>query len=523
MKFGKTTELFPWSGRPSILEWIRSHPGDPLPDESDVQDEESGLRWAPGALDGVLGHHMENVGDQVLTAMSIAKKWEMQLNQPNDRTRRETYIEIVRCDLLSIIDELIKALSRLEYVDGERFYEEALWCATKGAHRNVVKFGLAMIGMFGIEEQRDLMMEFGAHEEFTLFAVVSIRNSQKDANDLLFELAKKVHGWGKIQVVERFEPQNVEMKQWLLSYGCKNQIMNEYLAYTCAVKGDLVGTLRAESISTELYSGIGLILEALINGGPSKGIDDYEFAAEAVARYLTHASVLAQTLADFDIVRVIFQFLQGEDESEWIRRFNGSCGWSHEIRQSGIQLSNIIMRQGKWVEMIQQPLDPSNRVLTYCQMKAGKALGIDMWPAGWAAIQNQPQNDGLYVQMTAFADEARLRHLISFAEQKLPLKKIATGAGVELGFGEAYQPHHTLNVLLRELTKMPGIGMKLLVAGAHSPVVSNRAMVQSVLESWPRDVWFEPLKPLLMSALDAEPDADLRRQWESLLSVATIE
>lgn len=59
-------------------------------------------------------------------------------------------------------------------------------------------------------------------------------------NDL-WELAKRVQGWGKIQIVDRLSEMelNDEIKDWLVLEGYKNNIMYEYLALTCAKNGML--------------------------------------------------------------------------------------------------------------------------------------------------------------------------------------------------------------------------------------------------------------------------------------------
>jgi hypothetical protein len=56
----------PWGTRPSIYEFVKGHlnpnghglrdGGESLPDEA-RDAEDGGVRWAPGAMDGVLGHH----------------------------------------------------------------------------------------------------------------------------------------------------------------------------------------------------------------------------------------------------------------------------------------------------------------------------------------------------------------------------------------------------------------------------------------------------------------------------------
>ena len=99
------------------------------------------------------------------------------------------------------------------------------------------------------------------HEEFTAYVIFALKNGTTQANNQIWRLAQVLHGWGKIAAVEQLEAPTPEIKQWLLTEGCENRIMNEYLAYTCAVNGELDVALYEETISKELYDGAGLIIE----------------------------------------------------------------------------------------------------------------------------------------------------------------------------------------------------------------------------------------------------------------------
>lgn len=74
----------------------------------------------------------------------------------------------------------------------------------------------------------------------------------------------------------------------MLRAGYQNSIMHEYLAYTCAVAGELDKVLEQESIDNGLISSIGEILAALINGGSAEDIYCYDVGAQVCAYYLTH-------------------------------------------------------------------------------------------------------------------------------------------------------------------------------------------------------------------------------------------
>ena len=72
--------------------------------------------------------------------------------------------------------------------------------------------------------------------------------------------------------------------------GCENSIMNEILAYTCAVNGELDVALYEETISKELYDGAGLIIQGLLDESAPQGIEEYSYASAVLSRFIYHAA-----------------------------------------------------------------------------------------------------------------------------------------------------------------------------------------------------------------------------------------
>jgi len=58
----------------------------------------------------------------------------------------------------------------------------------------------------------------------------------KNSNEEIFEIAKKVKGWGRIYSVKYLKVTNDEIKEWILEEGCHNEIDPAYTALTCAKK-----------------------------------------------------------------------------------------------------------------------------------------------------------------------------------------------------------------------------------------------------------------------------------------------
>ncbi len=247
-----------------------------LPDESQ---DNSKIKWAAGAMDGVMNHHSSTTEqtcvEQILSLLRAVSV------QPNEQDFAKLYTLIKEQGTLSYIDELTEKMAKAE-VNFNKLYELVHWLVINSPDREVIKFSLAILGRFNTP-QTELFLLFGMHEEFTLYSAVALQNtlsSPIDAENALLTLAKRVTGWGRIHLVERLAKNpSQEVKNWLLREGYKTSVMYEYLAYTCATAGDLQTALAQPSVDIALLVATGEMIEALIMGGPAEDMHDYEAGA----------------------------------------------------------------------------------------------------------------------------------------------------------------------------------------------------------------------------------------------------
>lgn len=256
----------PWDQRPSIYEHICSHTdpdqpglsvgGESLPDESRVN-EGSQIRWAAGAMDGVLGHHMGQGDNEELVRKAVDLVLDY-CESPTAVTKAALYGHIIEGNTLPLIDPIIEALIGEDRLNHERLYELAYSFVTEAPDREPVKFGLALLGLYRNPENETLFQTVGRHEEFTLYCAVALSNLSDDTEPSLWTLARNVNGWGRIHVVERLaQTENPEIKDWLLREGYRNLVMYEYLAYTCATPVGLMTPVTLNEIGVEIAVEIG--------------------------------------------------------------------------------------------------------------------------------------------------------------------------------------------------------------------------------------------------------------------------
>ena len=141
---------------------------------------------------------------------------------PSSENKLKVYEQAVQNPVVRVVDPFIRGLKQETGMDLYRFYDLAKSFATEATDREPVKLGIAVLGLFRQERDKDIFRILGRHDEFTLFSAVALANSEGDTEQELWEPAKDVPGWGKIHVVERLaKTADPQIRDWLLRKGCE--------------------------------------------------------------------------------------------------------------------------------------------------------------------------------------------------------------------------------------------------------------------------------------------------------------
>ena len=275
-----------------------------------LTDDETELKWADGALDGVTMYHM--------TIPEITK---------DDRTLISDAVRAADMRDYDLADSLFKMLGRhlqaivviddlQSYIadnqrrlDAKNLFEYAIHLLFESSDRECMKFGLSLLELFRTDDKNDLkevIRTIGLSEEFALFAIF-VMLKWKDGNSDIWELAKKLHGWGRIHAIERLEPDTEEIRKWILMEGVHNDVMPTYSALTCWNKSGAEEILR-NGPSREEFTAIGEILYGLLDEVPVPGISKIPNSDEIITVYLDTAGKMELTPADYEVIDEILGY-----------------------------------------------------------------------------------------------------------------------------------------------------------------------------------------------------------------------
>jgi hypothetical protein len=514
------TNLLPtWSGQ-SLYEFVQANGGTAhLPEQS--KRDENKIGWTAGALDGVTSHHLFDPegGEQQQRIAEVVRALEAFLKRATEENFSNLYAIVQKEPLISSAEGLQKLIrAKLLNHYKSRIRETGRYLTTRADDRENVKLGIILIELSGDESDLLALKLLATHDEFTLYAAVALTHLVSDSEQTLWDVAKRVHGWGRVQVVERFNgTQNRDIQAWMLREGFRNNVMDEYLAGICAKTGQLHEALKPAQIDHALLDGAADILKALVLGGPADSIDDYPHAPEAVERYLDHAAnAPSLDLAHLLCIARLRHFVANEDG--WEQRL--SKGWTAEMREKTRVMCSDLIDRPEWKDKISWGLKSEDKRLFYQADSAAQQLGISTRDIHFDKVRAAPVTSSSWYRLLQQTDEAQIAEVLDFAARALPLEEIATGPADSLGFGERYEAHRALDWILQDLKRFPELGWNFLRAGMQSPVTRNRNMALNALLEWPRAAWPEDAEWLLRGALQSEPNGNLRERLKKALQTS---
>ena len=518
-----TTLKKPWEAeRVSIYEHIVSNlegddsestlneKGQTLPDEALLYEEDS-IRWVAGGLDGAFGHHNDPAeASEFSKALAKAMKQLFKKNSPE--ALAALYHLLAPESTLNFIDSFMEYAIAADLTEDPSFYALAKWLLKNAPDREPVKAGIAMLGVCATADDQDLFIDIGKHEEFTLFSCVALLHSLAEPEEALFRLGKAVHGWGRIQVVERLEnTTNEEIKAWLLKEGYKNNIMYEYTAYQCATTGDLLAALKQEEPDDELLIAAGNLLSSM--NEPGTPLEEYIDAPQATLLLMRHLANREISISQFLSVNAIKELVLALPETE-TKSSGGIPTWA-EVSEEVLNICEAMRNRSGWEEKIRAQLKSDNDQDFFDATRLADLFGIDTWEMYFERVK-QGKEDWYFLMRTR--DESRIEQAVALAEELLPLTEIASGADEKMGMGEGFKAHRCLDFVLQELREWPGHGYKLICTGLKSPVTRNRNLALKALQVWGKDHWQNDTEALLNELQKDEPNEQTRNYFAEILA-----
>ena len=445
----------------------------------------NGVPWADGALDGVYIYHtVVNEEDIEPLKNIVFQISEGKFEEAQNNLENLDFFMISRRDPL-----LNWIIQEQKQINIDNLCEFTISQLSTSKNIEVIKFCLCVLEIIKLETEKDTIEKvkiLALSDEFTLYCLNILKNL-KNSNEEIFEIAKKVKGWGRIYSVKYLKVTNDEIKEWILEEGCHNYIIPAYTAYTCAKKINLVEILNEDKISNKKFNDISYLMNALLDEEAITGISNLEDRELLIERYLEKAKTLASTEEDYYAVITLKEYIKNNKEIN-----NELIKICDEILNSENTRNNVkeLLKEGYGYNI-------------------AKYLGIDIDKYILEYLQDNPLKNPYIV--FNISERENMKKLVSLIEKKLTLEKLE-GAPTDKFYSknEKNKEYIFLDTIIKKLGNFGrterkfvvsvypveptasmdepenyiGIGENLIICALNSPYVDIRYGAVNTLESW---------------------------------------
>lgn len=455
------------------------------------QEETDGISWADGAMDGVfLYHTARNEGSieplkDIIFQISEGKFEEADNNLNN-----------LNFSMVSIKIPLLKWIfQERENINADNLYKFAISQLTTSKNKECIKFSLSVLSLIGVENDAETLEKIkilALSDEFTLYCLNIIEHLENSNNEI-FEIAKKVKGWGRIHSIPYLEVTNNEIKEWILEKGCHNEVVPSYTALTCAKKINLLEILNEENISNKRFNNISYLVAALLDEGAATGISALENKEVLIEKYLEKAKDLSSSEDDYHTVMMIKEYIED----------------SEDINNDFIKTCDEIMTSEKTENKIKELMEEGS------SYDIAKYIKIDTDEYALKYLKDNLLKNP-YI-MNYISKKENVEKLVLSLEKTLPLEKMKGLPTDKINF--INNKFTALNVVVRTLENFKGIGENLIICALISPYVNVRHGAVNTLKKWKEKGYVFPNELIenIKNLEKIEVDTDLKEKLEKLL------
>ena len=472
----------------SIYELIKSsiQANGELPEDFKLPPKDpNGVPWADGAMDGVYIYHTVGNEEDIEPLKNIVFQIsEGKFEEAQNNLENLDFFMISRRDPL--LNWIIKEQKQINI---DNLCEFTISQLSTSKNIEVIKFCLCVLEIIKLETEKDTIEKvkiLALSDEFTLYCLNILKNL-KNSNEEIFEIAKKVKGWGRIYSIKYLKVTNDEIKEWILEEGCHNYIIPAYTAYTCAKKINLVEILNEDKISSKKFNDISYLMNALLDEEAITGISNLEDRELLIERYLEKAKTLASAEEDYYAIITLKEYIKN----------------NKEINNELIKICDEILNSEKTRNIVKELLKEGYGY------NIAKYLGIDIDKYILEYLQDNPLKNPYIV--FNISERENMEKLVSLIEKKLTLEKLE-GAPTDKFYSknEKNKEYIFLDTIIKKLGNFGrtegkfvvsvypvdptasmdepenfiGIGENLIICALNSPYVDIRYGAVNTLESW---------------------------------------
>jgi len=419
--------------------------------------------------------------------------------------------------------ELARKIIGNSDIDKNKLLEIARLLIKKSLDRNPVKYGIILFSAASLtasgkacsfarncditDDDIDLLMRIGSHEEFTFYTAFILPQILHDAQSYLLKLAESLGGWARATVIRqiirvldshpevddngRETAKGHKLREWILLNGANGSLRGTQIGLECAVGGGLTDALFKESLSDKLFDAICDIFVQVAQPQELTFAQTFENSQKVVIRFLSLLSGRASDLLHLQAAVNVKFFIEAL-LSSGVEKL-ASCNWTVSACEDCLGRCDEIVLRTWWFDQIIAAVRGGSDA-EYARASAlAEVLAIDLQSWHWAKLiafdHSGPSPHWLHFNniwwnVLVTANKERLKDILAYAEIVFPLERLATSSLNSFNPDEANKWFNALNGILVRLEPCPLQGWELVLTALRSPVIALRITAVETITKW---------------------------------------
>ncbi|MCR5419473.1 MAG: hypothetical protein K6E98_00500 [Lachnospiraceae bacterium] len=410
---------------------------------------------------------------------------------------------------------LKKIIGNIKDFDPHKLSTLAYSLVEFGNKEETVKLGLLLLILFDFADDEIVkkhLITMGLYEEFTGYILANVKGwPENERNHVYYIYAKKLNGWGKINAMELLEPVNDEVKEWILTDGCRNDISYNYIAKIAYEKGEVIKRLKKGKLSNEEMQGVSDIVHGLLEEGPEKGISTVKNPARLSMLYIKELSRHTVSLQDLVNIFELKSFILSKDNRS-----------KPEEKENAVKLLERMIGLCDCEDMIKGGLIDDTGLALWTAKEAGVDVSEVLIGQIKYNFYDYYQYGYYLMESGAYVDD-----YLELCEKYLDGKDFKEGMGSELSLPDS-ESFWQLDIVVQYLSLYPGKGEKLINTAVNSSILRFRKVASKVLKDWEK-VENRNLKKIngdifknVKKVRKKEVDESLKKSWDKILEYKPV-
>jgi hypothetical protein len=379
-----------------------------------------------------------------------------------------------------------------------------------------IKLGLILAPVCELENIKEILSVFSIHNDYIFYVVKAYEYIGK-CNDIIFELAKKSNGYGKVFCVMNLSPTNHEIKKWMIEEGAINKVGVPELLSSSMLSLDILEYLESKTFNGEEIEVFAKSFSMMLSDYELDEVKDGIKICDKLVEIID--KVDGEIYSLYSVISIIYSIEATLIDDFKTKRSHSFFKFSNQVKEI-IETCKKICKKERWHKIIADEISNENiesSVLISCSEKTNYQLKKKEFEI---ILKRDNANPLLYKYAFSIGNKSLKKYAFTLGLKKLPMDKLLSGQDEiridNLAYEDIAQICFFIIIKYSKYDDFIGEYKELNLKALKSPLVETRIQAVTNLQRF-REEFDSADNELIHDAIDGELVGDIRKILNSLL------